>query len=242
MTCLAGRNSSYFARKSIFLLMSDQKLEDELAGDDLVRFIRSTLEFLKEQGIDSRDFAPVLVNKRTGKVVDDFHRLKADSGWTVAEADLAPAEETILRFTLNFGRRTLTHEEKKELLGEFVKVTGMKAYQIAEITGIPLTNLYRYLPDEVKDSSGRRSTRRPYRHDYDDMKRQRDEEAKAHAEAETRAAEAEVKFAEVKGMVEVVLGEQEEDIEVKSPEQVAEEVYSQFPMGPPRTSSGISWS
>lgn len=85
----------------------------------------------------------ILVNKRTGKVVVGFNRLKADVGWTVTEADLTPAEETILRFTINFGRRTLTREEKIELLGEFVKVTGMKAYQIAEITGIPLTNLYR---------------------------------------------------------------------------------------------------
>ena len=125
---------------------------------EVPRNIRATLEALLNQGIDSREFAPAIKNRRTTEIIDGMHRLEADPTWPITEVDLDPVWERIVRLILNWNRRGMEQPEMTESLDFIAEQTGWTGEQISQNTGIPRSTVYKYLPDKYK---------RPYKHKGD---------------------------------------------------------------------------
>jgi hypothetical protein len=103
---------------------------------------------------------PVLVDYY-GNIIDGEHRLGADKKWKKVRVDYIKTEKDrlIARIVSNTVRRTVTSEEKTELLGRLGEIYfregigfGKIAYEIAEETGMSYQWVMKYLPDRFKDS------------------------------------------------------------------------------------------
>ena len=95
---------------------------------------------------------PILKDKN-GNIIDGFHRQNANPDWptiTVESVD-SDAKLELARLATNFCRRRLEPSEIQNRLSFLVGKCGMKPEEIAEQTGIGLTTIYKYLPQELKD-------------------------------------------------------------------------------------------
>jgi len=201
--------------------MSDPNpASDDLSEEEVAVSIRRSLEELKEQGIDSRGFTPILLDRQTGLIIDGNTRLKIDGSWPVIEVELSPTQVEIVKFQLNFARRRMKREEITEGLSRIAELTGWSPQEIAENLGLKPMFVYRYLPRKYKNKRGRQPGQTPYYHGH--IKRERT----------IKELEAKLEATEEK-LVEVII-EQPEKVKSKSPEQTALAVYAQFPMAPLR--------
>ena len=95
---------------------------------------------------------PILKDKN-GNIIDGFHRQNANPDWptiTVESVD-SDAKLELARLATNFCRRRLEPSEIQNRLSFLVGKCGMKPEEISEQTGISLTTIYKYLPQDLKD-------------------------------------------------------------------------------------------
>jgi len=95
---------------------------------------------------------PILKDKN-GNIIDGFHRQNANPDWptiTVESVD-SDAKLELARLATNFCRRRLEPSEIQNRLTFLVGKCEMKPEEIAEQTGISLTTIYKYLPQELKN-------------------------------------------------------------------------------------------
>jgi DNA modification methylase len=106
---------------------------------------------------------PVLLS-RGGKVIDGFHRLKADSNWKKVRLKEIDSEEKlcIARLVANWHRRDASTEEKQEWINKLAKIyrkQGLKVRnhrsneivkKIAEVTGLSVKCILTYCLDIYK--------------------------------------------------------------------------------------------
>jgi len=95
---------------------------------------------------------PILKDKN-GNIIDGFHRQNANPDWptiTVESVD-SDAKLELARLATNFCRRRLEPSEIQNRLSFLVGKCGMKPEEIAEQTGIGLTTIYKYLPQDLKN-------------------------------------------------------------------------------------------
>jgi hypothetical protein len=87
-----------------------------------------------------------------GMIIDGFHRLKINpKAWTVKNDQIkTPVDRALARMTVNFCRRHYTSEEMKNDIG-LLSGSGYSAQDIQDITGIGLTTIYKYYPQQLKD-------------------------------------------------------------------------------------------
>lgn len=82
---------------------------------------------------------PVLVSKKTGRIIDGAHRLHSDKSWPVMKLDLDEKQSLIARLSINALRHPLEPLDFDELGGLLVS-EGVKhgnvAHEIARLTGI----------------------------------------------------------------------------------------------------------
>jgi len=95
---------------------------------------------------------PILKDKN-GNIIDGFHRQNANPDWPTITVDSvdSDAKLELARLATNFCRRRLEPSEIQNRLSFLVGKCGMKPEEIAEQTGISLTTIYKYLPQELKD-------------------------------------------------------------------------------------------
>jgi DNA-binding CsgD family transcriptional regulator len=94
---------------------------------------------------------PILKDKH-GNIIDGFHRQNADPAWpTLTDENIeTPVQLELARLAVNFCRRTMPATEIEQRVTFLVK-SGMKAQEIADMTGISLSTIYKYMPHEAKD-------------------------------------------------------------------------------------------
>ena len=240
---------------------SDDELRPHEA--EVPRNIRVTLEALLNQGVDSREFAPAVRNRRTGKIIDGMHRLEADPTWPIIEVDLDPLWEMIVRLILNWNRRGMEQPEMTASLSFIAEQTGWTGYEISKRTGIPHATVYRYLPDKYKDKKypgrpeavedadaasifsnenisglieGSETTETPEvapRHELPKV-RVPDWLQKRFDQLDREREAATLEHEEIpKTFVEVALPEEEEEPEPMTPEETLAEIYEELPVPPP---------
>ena len=95
---------------------------------------------------------PIIKNKRTGHLIDGRHR-KDYPNAPVHEIDIPEDLEPIARLAINNVRRNADKDEDewKDVLGKVVGLQGKKPHEIADLTGIHLSTIYRHLPQNLKD-------------------------------------------------------------------------------------------
>lgn len=96
---------------------------------------------------------PILTDAH-GHVIDGFHRQNADPDWPRITVDAVdtPQQLELARLAVNFCRRTMSASEMQNRLVFLVGKCGMKPDEIAELTGISRTTIYKYLPQALKDA------------------------------------------------------------------------------------------
>lgn len=94
---------------------------------------------------------PILKDKH-GNIIDGFHRQNADPDWPAITVDLVdnPQKLELARLAVNFCRRQLPATEIEQRVAFLVK-SGMKPQEIADNTGISLSTIYKYMPQESKN-------------------------------------------------------------------------------------------
>ena len=114
---------------------------------------------------------PILVDYY-GNIIDGKHRFSVDPKWKKIRLEHVKTDKDrlIVRIVGNTLRRTVSSDEKRELLGRLGEIClgesielGKIAYEIAEETGMSYTWVMKYLPDRFKDnvkSENARATRR----------------------------------------------------------------------------------
>lgn len=88
-----------------------------------------------------------------GNIIDGFHRQNENPDWEsikVGSVD-TPQKLELARLAVNFCRRTMGAEEMQNRIAFLVGKCGMKPEEIAELTGIGVSTIYKYLPQELKD-------------------------------------------------------------------------------------------
>ena len=87
-----------------------------------------------------------------GNIIDGFHRQEVDPNWnaiTIGEID-NPAKLELARLATNFCRRRMTSEEVRDKLTFLIGKCGLKAEEIAKVTGISERTIYRHIPEYLK--------------------------------------------------------------------------------------------
>lgn len=101
---------------------------------------------------------PVLLDKN-GNIIDGQHRLAADPHWPKMRLDNVSSEKERLlaRLVSNVCRRTVSFNEKKEILQQLGRICleegerpGKLAHRIADMTGMSYTWVMKYLPEKYK--------------------------------------------------------------------------------------------
>ncbi|MCZ2807744.1 MAG: hypothetical protein O2V44_00155 [Candidatus Bathyarchaeota archaeon] len=114
---------------------------------------------------------PILVDYY-GNIIDGKHRFSANGKWKreILEHIKTEKDRLIARIISNNLRRTVSSNEKRELLDRLGKVyfdqgiePGKIAHQIVEETGMSYTWVMKYLPDRFKDNVKSESARATYR-------------------------------------------------------------------------------
>lgn len=98
------------------------------------------------------ELSPVLKDV-DGNVIDGFHRLGENAAWhtiTVSTID-TPVKLELARLAVNFNRRKVSPEELSQRITFLVK-SGLKPEEIAKQTGISKATVYRYTPQEMKNT------------------------------------------------------------------------------------------
>jgi len=110
------------------------------------------VEILKESRKAVGELIPCIRSGR-GNIVDGLHRKAAYPNWFEVVLKQLDSEEKELAFRIvaNFVRRSVSEEEKKELLNKYAKLTKKKPTEIAQSLGLPYTTIMRYLEPEVKE-------------------------------------------------------------------------------------------
>jgi hypothetical protein len=87
-----------------------------------------------------------------GMVIDGFHRLKVNpKAWTVKIDHVkTPVDRALARMTVNFCRRRYLDDEMKNDIG-LAAGSGYSMQDIHDITGVGLTTIGKYYPQELKD-------------------------------------------------------------------------------------------
>jgi len=232
---------------------------DELRPDEaeVPRNIRVTLEALLNQGVDSREFAPAVKNRRTDEIIDGMHRLEADPTWPIIEVDLDSLWERIVRLILNWNRRGMDQPEMTKTLDFIAKETEWTPQEVSKNTGIPYRTVMRYISDEYKEfvQPSKKKT------DSQELKTEQDRGLPSgnpladaaitphHEIPEVRVPDwlqkrfdqldrereaATLEHEEIpKNLVEVALPVEEEEPELMTPEETLSEIYSELPVPPP---------
>src|SRR3989337_2338230 len=92
------------------------------------------------------ELVPILKDK-FGNIIDGFHRKGENQNWREETAGWIDTPEKLeaARLAVNFARRRMAPEEISERVGNLVKA-GMKAEEIAELTGMSVRTVYKYMP------------------------------------------------------------------------------------------------
>lgn len=105
---------------------------------------------------------PVLLDKN-GIVIDGQHRLAADAAWPKIRLDCVCSEKErlIARLISNVCRRTVSSDEKRELVERLGRIcleegekVGKLAHVLEEMTGMSYRWIMEYLPDKYKQRPG----------------------------------------------------------------------------------------
>jgi len=88
-----------------------------------------------------------------GNIIDGFHRQNEDPDWEAIQVGSvdSPQKLELARLAVNFCRRTMGANEIQNRVAFLVGKCGMKPEEIAELTGISRTTIYKYMPQELKD-------------------------------------------------------------------------------------------
>jgi len=110
------------------------------------------VETLRESRKAVGELIPCIRSGR-GNIVDGLHRKAAHPDWFEVVLKQLDSEEKELAFRIvvNLIRRSVSEEEKKELLNKYAKLTKKKPTEIAQSLGLPYTTIMRYLEPEVKE-------------------------------------------------------------------------------------------
>jgi len=119
---------------------------------------KDVVERLRNSDYRFRWSFPVIMSRRTNRIIDGRHRKAADPKWTTIYIDTEDdAEEFAARLVLNLNRRTMNEEEKRILVGAIAEQLLMKGVkrenlvdEIMRITKLSKSWVYKYLPDEFK--------------------------------------------------------------------------------------------
>ncbi len=96
---------------------------------------------------------PVIKDKY-GNIIDGFHRKGENANWreeTLQWID-TPEKLEAARLAVNFARRKMAPEELAERIAFLIK-SGLKAEEIANLTGIHVRKIYRHMPQDLKDTA-----------------------------------------------------------------------------------------
>lgn len=100
------------------------------------------------------ELVPVLYAIVDGKeeIIDGFHRIGENANWRKELIPWIKTREQLeaARLAVNFARREMAPEEVKERVTNLLKM-GLKAEEIAKLTGIGESTVYKYKPQELKD-------------------------------------------------------------------------------------------
>jgi hypothetical protein len=97
---------------------------------------------------------PLIRNKRTGHMIDGKHRSAIDPKAPIWDIDIPEEYESIARLTINKCRRDMDQDEEewKDTLSKVVGIQGKKPDEIAKLTGIHVSTIYRHMPQSLKPS------------------------------------------------------------------------------------------
>ena len=96
---------------------------------------------------------PVLISK-DDEIIDGFHRLEQNQDWPVMKLEHIQTRTQLLlaRLIANFARRTISPQEKTNMLASIAEETKWTPREISKKTGIHYKTVCLYLPDKYKDS------------------------------------------------------------------------------------------
>lgn len=115
---------------------------------------------LKKSRLRIGELVPCILDK-DGKLVDGFHRKKIDpSWWEIKNPKIdSPVKREIAALVINFHRRDMDFQEKRDKVGRIAELSGWNAKEIADNIGMSLPWVYRHLPTKFKKSFVREYTR-----------------------------------------------------------------------------------
>jgi hypothetical protein len=94
---------------------------------------------------------PILKDSE-GRVIDGIHRELADKNWPTLTLDNISGIKTLIsRLVVNVQRRKVPSDEKRKMLSELFEATNWTPEQIAEHTGMSVSWVRKYLPQEFKN-------------------------------------------------------------------------------------------
>jgi len=94
---------------------------------------------------------PILIDAH-GNVIDGFHRKEIDPKWPTVKLEHIDSAVKLeaARLAANFNRRDVAPEELKQKIG-FLVGAGLKAPEIAALTGLSERTVYRHMPEHLKE-------------------------------------------------------------------------------------------
>jgi hypothetical protein len=95
---------------------------------------------------------PILLDAH-GHVIDGFHRQKVNPKGPVLKVDMVdtPVKLGLARLAANVCRRKVREQEFEESITFLIGKCGLTPKDINAKTGIPLSTIYKYLPEQLKD-------------------------------------------------------------------------------------------
>lgn len=145
-----------------FVSSSASRLEARESRKHGVEAQRQVISDLRKSAELVGRLYPVLVDKH-GKVIDGYHRLKADPDWPKMKVQTVVSEELglLVRLISNFCRRDICSAEKSELLAKLGRLyldQGVHQSELAERismkTGMSYRWVMKYIPDGFKVRPG----------------------------------------------------------------------------------------
>jgi len=132
------------------LINKIHKILGPLSQDDFERLKKS----IEKNGV----IIPIIIHKKTGKIIDGRHRMKFAKDYPKQEIDCSEKEAAKQMVALNLARRHISAERKKELIGllrkagftqeEVGEMVGLTQPRIDQIENVNNINIYdAYIPD-----------------------------------------------------------------------------------------------